>query len=215
VPGGVVRVELADRCEHEGLARHAEISCAFEVRSVVDVAGDAGSFVLTERVIETRYVKDYDARAGNHPTDWATLFDVTRWTLLEARIDGERVGGALVVHDTPGIDLLRGRRDLAVLWDLRVAPAVRGQGVGRALWDAVEEWARRVGCVELDVETQTINVPACRFYQRQGCVLHSIDRAAYPDLPGEVQMIWRKRLRSRRRDVSPRPARPSRMRRAP
>jgi hypothetical protein len=40
------------------------------------------------------------------------------------------------------------------------------------------------------VETQNINVPACRFYARQGCVLGAIHPDAYPDLPDEVQLLW-------------------------
>ena len=42
----------------------------------------------------------------------------------------------------------------------------------------------------MKVETQNINVPACRFYARMGCELGTIDRFAYPDLPGETQLLW-------------------------
>jgi hypothetical protein len=51
-------------------------------------------------------------------------------------------------------------------------------------------------CRQLKVETQNINVPACRFYARQGCVLGVIDRFAYPTLPDEVQLLWYKDLPS-------------------
>lgn len=40
------------------------------------------------------------------------------------------------------------------------------------------------------VETQSTNVPACRFYARQGCTLGAIHRFAYPALPHEVQLLW-------------------------
>ena len=46
----------------------------------------------------------------------------------------------------------------------------------------------------MKVETQNVNVPACRFYARQGCVLGAINRFAYPDLPDEVQLLWYKTL---------------------
>ena len=46
----------------------------------------------------------------------------------------------------------------------------------------------------LKVETQNINVPACRFYEAQGCILRAIDRCAYPQLPNEVRMLWYKDL---------------------
>jgi GNAT superfamily N-acetyltransferase len=104
------------------------------------------------------------------------------------------VGGAVIAFDTPGVGMLVGRPDLAVLWDIRVAPPVRGLRVGTALFRAAEGWARARGCRQLEVETQNVNVPACRFYARQGCVLATVEPAAYPGLPGEMQLLWYKDL---------------------
>jgi len=42
----------------------------------------------------------------------------------------------------------------------------------------------------LKVESQNINVPACRFYDAQGCELRAVQHGAYPDLPDEVQLLW-------------------------
>ena len=42
----------------------------------------------------------------------------------------------------------------------------------------------------LFVETQDINLPACRLYTYTGYTLVSIDRFAYPTLPDEAQLIW-------------------------
>jgi GNAT superfamily N-acetyltransferase len=193
----VVRVDAAETCGPEALAQHARIAGAFEVRSVLDVAADSGGrFVLTERALDVPYVKDYDAIEGNHPTRWAATFDLANWALFAAHRDGVQAGGAVVAFDTPGVDMLKGRTDLAILWDLRVAPEARGQGVGHALFGAAEEWARARGCRQLEIETQNVNLRACRFYARQGCELAGIDRAAYPHHPEEIQMIWRKDLRA-------------------
>jgi GNAT superfamily N-acetyltransferase len=96
----------------------------------------------------------------------------------------------VVAFDTPTVEMLEGRRDLAVLWDIRVAPEARGQGVGAALFGAAAAWAAARGCRQLKVETQNVNVPACRFYASQGCVLAAIHRFAYPGLPHEVQLLW-------------------------
>ena len=90
--------------------------------------------------------------------------------------------------------MLEGRRDLAVLWDIRVDPQTRGLGVGSALFRAAERWARTRGCRTLKIETQNTNVPACTFYARQGCILKEIKRSAYPQLPDEIQMLWYKTL---------------------
>jgi GNAT superfamily N-acetyltransferase len=178
------------------LAELARIPISFEVRSVFEVedASEGDGFVLTERSLATPWVKDYDAIDGEGPTRWAQRFDLTHWGFLAARADGRLVGAAVVAFDTPGVEMLEGRRDLAVLWDLRVAPEARGMGAGAALFRAAEAWARARGCTELKIETQNINVPACRFYAAQGCVLRAANRSAYPDLPDEIQLLWYKKL---------------------
>jgi ribosomal protein S18 acetylase RimI-like enzyme len=81
-----------------------------------------------------------------------------------------------------------------VLWDIRVSPDVRGKGIGSRLARRCEAWAISRGCRQLKVETQNINVRACRFYQRQGFDLRVVNRLAYPELPGEIQLLWYKEL---------------------
>lgn len=170
-----------------GLAR---VSIAFEVDRVLDAeARGDGGFALAERRIDAPYRKDYDVLDGG-PATLAGRFDVGRWGFVAARLGGELVGGAVVAFDTPGVEMLEGRRDLAVLWDIRVAPRVRGRGVGAVLFRVAEAWARGRGCRELKIETQNVNAAACRFYAAMGCELRRIDRHAYPGLPGEIQMLW-------------------------
>ena len=181
----------------ETLAAYAQVPIAFEVRAVLDVAvpeRGLGGLPLATRLLDVPYVKDYDADPACHPLRWAERFDVSAWGFLAARADGARVGGAVVVLDVGGVELLEGRRDLAVLWDLRVAPAARGRGVGAALFRAAEGWAHARGARRLKVETQNVNLGACRFYARQGCVLGAIHRFAYPALPDETQLLWYKSL---------------------
>jgi ribosomal protein S18 acetylase RimI-like enzyme len=105
--------------------------------------------------------------------------------------DGKlRVGGAIVAWNTPGVNFLRRRTDFAALWDLRIAPEYRGRGIGKQLFERGAAWARAKGCTSMKIETQDINVRACRFYRARGCRLGSIDRYAYQDFPDEVQLIW-------------------------
>jgi ribosomal protein S18 acetylase RimI-like enzyme len=180
------------------LADYARVPIAFEVREIFDVAvcnEGLDGFVLTRRRIEVPYVKDYDASASESPAHWPERFDVSNWEFLAAHdTEGRRIGGAAVACATAGVDMLEGRDDLAVLWDIRVAPEARGQGVGSALFRAAEARAAARGCRQLKIETQNINVPACLFYARQGCELKAIDRFAYPELPDEIQLLWYKEL---------------------
>ena len=181
------------------LAHYADVSIAYEVRERLAVlAPDSGlgGLRLVAEPVAPPYWKDYDAEPGNHPTAWAERFDVARWGILAAFTGTERSGGAVVAWGTPEVALLGARADLAVLWDLRVVPDRRGRGVGAALFRAAEAWAVSRGAGWLVVETQNVNVAACRFYARQGCVLGAVHRSAHPALPDEVQLLWYKPSRA-------------------
>lgn len=178
------------------LGEQARISIAFEVRTVLDVEvenGGLGGFRLVERSVTEPWLKNYDD-CDEGPTGWAKRFDISKWGLVSAWNGETRIGGAVIAFDTPGVNMLEGHRDLAVVWDIRVAPQWRRKGVGAVLFRAAEDWARARGCSQLDVETQNINVGACRLYSRMGCELRRIDRHAYADLPDEVQLIWTKQI---------------------
>lgn len=191
-------------------AELAHIPIAFEVESVFDVSardGGLGGLALSERRLDVPYVKDYDAVEEESPAQWARRFDVSNWGLIGAHSNGARVGGAVIAFNTAGVNMLEGRSDLAVLWDIRVSPRARGRGVGSALFRAVEAWAAARGGRQLKIETQNINVAACRFYARQGCVLGAINRFAYRELPNEVQLLWYKNLSPPYRQHGPPPSR--------
>jgi GNAT superfamily N-acetyltransferase len=179
------------------LAEHARISIAFAVERILEVTltdGGLGGMSLAEIPVADPYVKDYDAIDGEGPTRWPRRFDVSNWGVLSAFSGGGRAGGAVLAFRTKGLFMLGGRDDVAVLWDLRVAPQARGSGVGSALFRAAEDWAAARGCGWLKIETQNVNTRACRFYQNMGCTLGGIDRFAYPGLPDEVQLLWWKAL---------------------
>ena len=162
------------------LIEYARIPIGFEVNAVLDVGDrpDGSGFILTERRIQTPYLKDYDALC-EPPTEWTRRFDTSTWGLLIGRIDGQCVGGVTVAYDTPGLDMLEGRSDLAVLLDIRVAPVRRRHGIGASLFAAAAAWATARDCRHLKVETQNINLAACRFYERQGCVLGAAHLGVY------------------------------------
>jgi ribosomal protein S18 acetylase RimI-like enzyme len=176
------------------LGGYATITIAFEVRRVLDVSGPAGAWTLTERAIEHPYIKDYDAVEAERPTSWARRFDISHWVMLVGRHEDQPIGVAVVAMDTPGVDMLEGRKDIAALWDIRVAPAHRGRRVGSALFDAAAESATARGCRILKVETQNTNVTACRLYESRGCSLQKVEPGAYTEFPDEIQLIWAKTL---------------------
>jgi len=179
------------------VGRLSQIPIAFRVASVLNVSvndGGLGGISLTEAPVDQPWVKDYDAIHNDGPSRWTKQFDLKNWGLLTAHEADRLIGGAVVAYDTPGVDMLEGRSDLAVLWDIRVADDFRYRGVGTKLFTAAAEWAESRGCRLLKIETQNINVAACRFYAKMGCTLGAVNRYAYPDLPQEVQLIWYKQL---------------------
>ncbi len=88
------------------------------------------------------------------------------------------------------VDAREDRDDLIVLQDMRIDPEYRRRGIGSRLFTRAVEWAQQEECRQMKVETQNINVPACRFYAAQGCELGVINRHAYSDFPEEVQLLW-------------------------
>ena len=176
------------------LREYAKVSIAFRVESryVAEPIGGTGEgWELIEEPVDPPWIKDYDA--GEPPT-LRSNWDTSNWRIFSA-FDGPcRVGGAMVACRTPGSDFLEGRKDLAALWDIRVQPEWRGRGIGTMLFEHVVRYAKRVGCVELKIETQDVNVKACDFYAKQGCRLVNVIPDAYPGWPGEVEFNWMLKL---------------------
>ena len=180
------------------LAEYAQVPIEFTVAERFDeqaLAALRHDASVRAVAVSPAYRKDYDSYPGGDPSAWTAQFDLSRWTILAAYDRTRRVGGAVIIVDDPQIDLLHDCPACALLWDLRVAPDARRQGVGSALLEAGEQRARERGARSLRVETQDVNVPACRFYHAQGFRLERTTPGAYAELPDEVQLLWRKSLR--------------------
>jgi GNAT superfamily N-acetyltransferase len=92
------------------------------------------------------------------------LSDHRRRVVLVAERDAGVVGmvtGQLVVSTAEG-------GLSALVEDLIVDSPVRGQGVGRALLEAVGRWASERGAARLQLLADRENAPALAFYRREG-----------------------------------------------
>ena len=109
----VLREEACD-----DLVGYATTPISFLVDRVlrVDVPASEAALVQLDEVRCIPYWKDYDEEDGNAPTDWSSRFDTSNWRVFSAWSGEQRLGGIVVVHDSPAIDMLEGRDDLAVLW---------------------------------------------------------------------------------------------------
>jgi GNAT superfamily N-acetyltransferase len=174
------------------LSEYAKVPISFKVESRFRVElrenGLGGIELIEEPIVP--YIKDYDADENYRPTSWLKRFDISDWGILSAFDADRRIGGAGLAWNTPEVNMLEDWRDLACLWDLRVHPEYRGRGVGHQLFARALGWSRERKCRRLMVETQNVNVPACRFYARQGCELGAINRYAYDESLNEIQLLW-------------------------
>jgi GNAT superfamily N-acetyltransferase len=190
---------LVERIGADRLAEYSSVPSLVEVESILQVKavdGGFGGLALELVPVPNPYIKNYDSY-GDTPADWPAKWDVTNWCFLLATAGGKPLGAACVVSRTPEIRMLEGRDDLGVLWDIRVAPGYKRHGIGKALFDASVQWCREQGFKMLKIETQNVNVPACRFYASQGARLGAIHRFAYadaawsyPDVRDEVMLLW-------------------------
>ncbi|MCL1792797.1 MAG: GNAT family N-acetyltransferase [Oscillospiraceae bacterium] len=153
-----------------------------------------GGFTLVETPVAP-YIKDFCTGEDESVERWKR-FDLSKWAFFMA-FDGKRpIGAATVASRDKEVNMLSGRNDLAVLWDIRVDGAYKRQGVGQELFDMAVKWARGKGLAQLKIECQSNNVPAVKFYHKQGAKLSAIDEyCGYgdensPDFRHETQFIW-------------------------
>lgn len=143
--------------------------------------------ILLELVDVSEYHKDFGTRTER----WKELFDLSNWKFYAAyNANNEMVAGCTLATKTSNCNMLEGRNDLAVLWDIRVSDKYKHQGIGQHLFDIAKEYAREQGFKQLKVECQNTNPNAVRFYHKQGMRLCAINEYAYPDCTNEVQLLW-------------------------
>jgi len=74
-----------------------------------------------------------------------------------------------------------------------VADQFRRRGIGRALLEKAFDWARAGGFPGIMLETQDINVAACRLYESCGMKLGGFDAYLYKGLDphsDEIALFW-------------------------
>ena len=98
-------------------------------------------------------------------TIWGRFFDAyepVNALVAEANGDGELIGLAhTILHRSTTMIA-----PVCYMQDLFTAEAARGQGVGRALIEAVYEWARAAGCPRVYWQTQEGNTTARTLYDK-------------------------------------------------
>ena len=68
----------------------------------------------------------------------------------------------------------------------------RGKGIGHALINTAIEWAKQNNLCGLMLETQDVNLLACRFYSKLGMKIGAVDNMLYANFPtyNERAIFW-------------------------
>jgi ribosomal-protein-alanine N-acetyltransferase len=69
--------------------------------------------------------------------------------------------------------------DICELESIAVAEEARGQGIGKALFQAVVEWARSRNALRVELEVRASNIRAIMFYERFGLCTEAVRRRYY------------------------------------
>lgn len=140
-----------------------------------------------------KFIKNYDLE--ENVFNWKKDFGMENWGVFIAYDENTPIGGATIAFNTKGVNMLSGRKDLTVLWDIRVKDKYKAKGIGSQLFKKAVDWSKEKSCIQMKIETQNINSKACEFYQKQGSFLGKIDEyPTYGYCEGETQLIWYKNL---------------------
>lgn len=108
--------------------------------------------------------EDFNVNADKQRQGLALVLDDERSRVLVTEVHGKVVGmctGQLVISTAEG-------GPAVLVEDVVVDPGHRGQGIGRALLDALATWARNQGASRMQLLADTNNRPALVFYDRRG-----------------------------------------------
>lgn len=169
------------------------ISMNVDVRTVYKINridNGLGGFNFEEVEVKP-YIKDLSMY--ERATEYESNFDITNWRFYMAFDDEKPIGAMTIAGATPDLNMLSGRDDACILWDIRVIDEYKHQGVGQKLLDMGIEKAKADGYKQMIIECQNNNVAACKFYHKQGALLSKIDMYAYyheTDCKDETQFVW-------------------------
>ena len=143
------------------------IDTRFETATSYDVVTAARGLQLVEKQLSKPRTKRYPIEdAFSHWAQWDTAWVAD---------DGGITGFAAVEYEAWHARL--------VLWHLYVVPERRRTGVGRALMERVEAYARERRANHIWLETSNVNVPGIAAYERLGYALCGADTTLYATLP--------------------------------
>ncbi|MFP4078286.1 MAG: GNAT family N-acetyltransferase [Candidatus Izemoplasmataceae bacterium] len=127
---------------------------------------------------ETTEEFGYDVN-DEEPGAWKKFISMRNFRMVGIRYDDQVVAAMSLVHDNTTVRMLEGRKDVLLIWDLRVHPDHKRKGYGKALIEYARKEAKSLGVNHLRLETQNTNPNAIEFYLAVGFELAHIREHAY------------------------------------
>jgi ribosomal protein S18 acetylase RimI-like enzyme len=110
--------------------------------------------ILLKEVPVNEYIKDLGVY--EEVTKYAYEFDITNWAFFMAFDDELPVGAVTVASKTKGVNMLDGRDDISVLWDIRVDERYKQQGIGTKLFSMAVEWSKCNCLKQMKIEIKSL-----------------------------------------------------------
>jgi len=133
------------------------------------------------RIETTRKVSPFQKRYSLPSDGYVSHLNSSESALFLCIEDGRLLGF---------VALSRIWNDLVQIDDIAVDTSVRGRGIGSALIAKAIAYASTPALIGIKAETQSINVPACRFYYKNGFALSGLDRHHYGLNVQEIALFW-------------------------
>lgn len=174
----------------------ADMRPGFVSNSILTVEKTGSGYAMGWQLVEVKLEQPYDKGHGYD-------FDRNERESISKRLKEQDSLEKVVIDNASGnivgiLDVaVEAWRNVAWIWNIMLDIGVRGQGLGQELIYQCIAWAKMKNLRAVMLETQTNNVPACKFYQRMGFELAGINDAFYTNRDierDEVALFWSYRL---------------------
>ncbi|MEA3439973.1 MAG: GNAT family N-acetyltransferase [Chloroflexota bacterium] len=162
--------------------------------NVTEVSKCSGEFVIDSKLVlslvdnhihyEIIDLPKRTKRYRERDVNYTTYINNPERTIFFAYIDSQ-IAGQII--------LTKYWNNYAYIQDIAVDVRFRRQGVGKALMERAKQWARKQNLPGIMLETQDINVAACKFYKSCGFKLRGFDTHLYKGIEhvsDEIALYW-------------------------
>lgn len=159
-----------------------KFTSSFIVDSILKIKCENNSFSYTVEKVPS-YEKIYfdDDEEFTNPKDYIN----SKNKIIYLAYKNGQVVGQIVLR--------KNWNNYAFIEDVRVDANCRGEGLGIRLVECAKEWAKARNLAGISLETQNINVRACKFYESCGFMIGGIDNSVYKGIDSEnheIAMYW-------------------------